>query len=82
LRVDSGGNGGEFRGLEADGFVGSVAEGLVGGVAAAAERDGSFSAEVPFVAIGVYEFEGAFDAEGSVEADGNLDFVFRHRLLL
>ena len=75
-------NGGQFRGLEADGLVGPIAKRLVGGVAAAAERDGSFSAEVPFVAVAINKLNGAFDAEGPVKADGNLDFVFRHGLLL
>jgi hypothetical protein len=82
LFLGYGWGGGGFRGFEVDGFVGSVAEGLVGGVAAAAERDGSFSAEIPLDSVGVYEFEGAFDAEGAVEADGDAGFVFRHGLLL
>jgi hypothetical protein len=76
------GNRGRFRGLEADGFVGPVAERLIGGVAATAQRDGSFPAEVPFIAIAINQLEGAFHAKGTIKADRNLDFVFRHRLLL
>src|SRR5208337_694021 len=65
----------QFRALESDAAVGSVAEGLIDRPAATAERKCGLAGEVEMVAVDVHQFDsalGSFDAERAIGPNGDL----------